>query len=74
MAVGYVPEWISLLAAIEHVQRIAGGTLEAAWEALRPALRERVVMARFRGEEVVASRRPSRVAVAKFQRSGGTTQ
>jgi hypothetical protein len=52
MAVEYVPQWISLLAAIEHVRQVAGGTLEAAWQALQLALREGAVMARFRGEEV----------------------
>jgi hypothetical protein len=52
MPVGYTPQWISLLDAIEHVRLVSGGTIEEAWRALEVPLREGVILGRFRGQEV----------------------
>jgi hypothetical protein len=52
MAAGYVATWIPLLEAIQHVQRVAGGTLEDAHDNLLIALREAGVASRYRGQDV----------------------
>jgi hypothetical protein len=45
----YVPKWMSLLEAIEHVQRIAGGERHEAWAALLVPLREGAIKSRRQG-------------------------
>jgi hypothetical protein len=50
MAVGYTPEWWPLLTAIEHVQRVAGTTIDVATEALMVPLREGKIKTRYRGQ------------------------
>jgi hypothetical protein len=52
VAAGYIPQWISLLDAIEHVRIVIGGTIEEAWNALTIPLREGAILSRFRGREV----------------------
>jgi hypothetical protein len=52
MPAGYIPQWIPLLEAIEHVRLVIGGTIEEAWRALAIPLREGAILSRFRGQEV----------------------
>ena len=52
MAAGYIPQWISLSDAIQHVQRVDHATFEQACKALILPLREGAIMSRFRGQEV----------------------
>lgn len=53
MAVGYVPEWVSLLDAIQHIERVAGGTRKEACDALLIPLREGAVLSRVRGQALI---------------------
>jgi hypothetical protein len=52
VAVGYVPKWIPLLEAIQHVQRVAGSRLDEACDALLSALCDGGVASRYRGEDI----------------------
>jgi len=46
----YIPKWVPLAAAIEHVQLVAGGAFTVAWNALLlPALCDGAVKSRYRG-------------------------
>jgi hypothetical protein len=52
MAVRYVPEWMPLLDAIQHMQRVAGSARKDACDALLIALCDGGVLSRVRGQAV----------------------
>ena len=52
MAAGYIPQWISLSDAIQHLQRVDHATFEQACKALILPLRKGAITSRFRGQEV----------------------
>jgi hypothetical protein len=72
MAVGYVAKWISLLEAIQHVQRVLGGTLEDARDKLLIGLREGAVTARYYGKDIGGIAAIMRARAAGFPPLGGT--
>jgi len=53
MAVGYVPQWMMLLDAVQHIQHVAGGARKDAYSALLAALRDGAVLSRVRGRAVI---------------------
>jgi hypothetical protein len=66
MPIGYVPEWMPLLNAIQHVQRVAGGVSKDACDALLMALRDGGVLSRVRGQAV---RRSAGIAPEQWYRA-----
>jgi hypothetical protein len=56
LATRYPPGWISLLDALQHVQRVRDGTIDGAWRELQPKLQEGRVRSRHRGQRVLTRR------------------